>query len=174
MTALLLLSSAPVIASIPVRQQWSVDEEREVDEGTYFKLLTVKNGWRLWRIVTKGSVECRAVKSARGKVHPFPIGAGAMLGFGEPYITIWKHAGSLRYYWKGVDFDNSRVQIRRVGEKFWSIDTGSEAYSDIDVVEVNISSWEYPTVRIGYHETKGIIDFQGLSAMRAAVDECNA
>lgn len=169
----LLIATTAVSAAIPVRQQWKVGDEREVDEGIYFRLLRVESGWRLWRIETRGSVECRAVKSARGKVHPFPIGAGAMFGFGEPYITIWKHRGELRYFWKGVDFENSMVQLRRQDAKFWDTDNGEQVFNDSDVVEVNISSWEYPAVRVGYHETKGVMDFAGWSAMRMAVDECD-
>lgn len=172
LAVLLLLTSAMLSASMPVRQQWKIGEEREVDEGIYFRLLKVENGWRLWQIETRGSVECRAVKSARGQVHPFPIGAGAMFGFGEPNITIWKHRGRLLYSWKGVDFENSMVQIRRQGAKFWDTDNGDEVFNDGEVVEVNIGSWEYPAVRVGYHETKGVIDFTGWSAMRIAVGEC--
>ena len=170
---LLLFSPVALSASIPVRQNWAVGEEREVDEGIYFKLIKVEKGWRLWRLETRGGIECRAVKSARGKVHPIPIGAGAMFGFGEPYITIWKHRGKLLYSWKGVDFDNSMVQIRRAAAKFWDTDEGDEVFADSDVVEVNISSWEYPDVRVGYHETKGVLDFTGWSEMRTAVDECD-
>ena len=172
LAGLLLLTSAVLPASIPVRQQWKIGEEREVDEGIYFKLLSVENGWRLWRIETRGSVECRAVKSARGKIDPFPIGAGAMFGFGEPYITIWKLGGELRYFWKGADIENSAIQIRRQGAKFWDADNGNEVFRDSDVLEVNIGSWEYPAVRVGYHETKGVVDFTGWSTMRLAVDAC--
>ncbi|TCM43058.1 hypothetical protein [Novosphingobium sp. ST904] len=173
MAATVVCMAQPVQAAIPVGQRWSIGEEREVDEGIYFKLLRVENGWRLWRIETRSSVECRAVKSARGKVHPFPIGAGTMFGFGEPYITIWKHQGGVLYYWKGADFENSMVQIRREGAKFWDIDKGDEAFSDSDLVEVNVSSWEYPAVRFGYHETRGVLDFTGWAAMRQAVDDCD-
>ena len=163
--ALFLITSASSSASIPVKQKWAIGEGREVDEGIYFTLLKVENGWRLWRIETQGSIECRAVKSARGNVHPFPIGAGAMFGFGEPYITVWKLREKLLYSWKGVDFDNSVIQIRRVGDKFWSTDKGNEIYTEADAVEVNVLSWEYPAVRVGYHEAKGVLDFRGLSAI---------
>jgi hypothetical protein len=169
-----LISAAPAVAAI--YSQWSVGQEREVDEGVYFKLVEVKNGWRLWRIETEKEIDCRAVKSVAGKRHPFPIGVMRAFYFGEdvtPFITLLSLDGNIRYSWKGRDPQNTQVQIRQPGEKFWVTDDGHRTLSDGARLEVNVSSWEYPAISVGYHEAKGIIDLTGLDEMTAEISRCS-
>ena len=52
--------------SAGVYTNWPIGVEREVDEGVYMRLLSVSDGWRIWRIETKDDVDCRAIKSAIG------------------------------------------------------------------------------------------------------------
>tara|TARA_B100001105_G_scaffold227851_1_gene198617 strand:- start:408 stop:947 length:540 start_codon:yes stop_codon:yes gene_type:complete len=154
---------------------WAIGQEREVDEGFYFKLLKVEAGWRLWRIETKDGVECRAVKSANGRPHPYPLGVSVNFFGGEPFIVLYKSdaLGGVQHFWKGVDLSNKSVQVRRLGEKFWHEDTRQSVYSDGDKLEINIVSWEYPEIHVGYHETRGTFNFEGLDAMRKAVEDCH-
>ena len=151
---------------------WVIGHEREVDEGVYFKLLMVKSGWRLWKIETSSSIECRAIKSAKGQPHPVPIGAGAMFGLGEPFFEVWSYDNKIRYNWHGETFKNSNVQVRHVGEKFWSKHQNTTDYTEGALVEVNVIGWEYPAVKAGYHESFGVIDMTGLDEMKQIISEC--
>src|SRR5262245_18557212 len=73
---------------------WPIGQEREVDEGVYFTLLSSSNGWRIWKLETRSGLDCRAVKSAVGRPHPVPAGAGAVFTHGTPFIQIMKGLGS--------------------------------------------------------------------------------
>ena len=170
--SLILVSlTANASAKGPIKN-WPVGVEREVDEGVYFTLLKSSGGWRLWKIETSSSVECRAVKSAKGNPHPIPIGAGAMFGLGEPFLVVWSYDKKLRYNWYGETFENSYVQFRTVGEKFWKKHSKETEYESGSVIEVNVVGWEYPAVHAGYHEVYGVLDLSGLAQMEDEVAQC--
>jgi len=153
---------------------WSVGQEREVDEGYFFKLVKAHVGWRLWRIETETGVECRAVKSATGRPHPTPLGYTVNFSGGEPFFVIYySRSSGLKHFWKGADIAGSEVSLRRAGEKFWSDETASTTYSDSEKLEVNIVTWEYPAVLVGRREVRGAFDMTGLAEMSAAVEACS-
>jgi hypothetical protein len=168
--------SAPLPAA--VYRNWSIGMEREVDEGFYFKLVSVIHGWRIWRIETKDEVDCRAVKSAIGRIHPIPIGYGGAFELGTPYLMIYRgYKSPLTFSWNTVHSGKEKIQYRRMGEKFW---TNGEIYNkdltefDGQKLEIAMTSWEYPEILVGFEEEKGVIDLAGMKAAVAAIQECNA
>lgn len=165
---------APSYSQAAVASAWSVGQEREVDEGYYFKLLKVEAGWRLWRIETKEGVECRAVKSAAGQPHPVPLGFTVNFEGGEPFIILyWSDVKkTVLHAWEGEDVRNASVQVRPVGNKFWNEEPRDTKYHDGARLEVNVMSWEYPEIRVGYHEAKGLFDLTGIDSMRAEIERC--
>ena len=170
----LVFATSPLSTEAFAASNWAIGQEREVDEGYYLKLLKTQNGWQLWRIESKSEVECRAVKSAIGRPHPVPIGATVGFGTGEPFIVLYwsSHSHSVNHFWEGPNFENTRVEVRRIGQKFWDQERKDAAYRDGDRLEVNIVSWEYPEIRVGYDETRGVFDLAGLEAMRTEVASC--
>jgi hypothetical protein len=68
--------------------QWPVGVEREVDEGVYMRVAAAEQGWRIWRIETRDGIRCQAVKSARGRPHPVPVGVGSAFYGGTPYLMV--------------------------------------------------------------------------------------
>lgn len=156
------------------RVSWAVGQEKEVDEGYFFTLAEIKAGWRLWRIETKSGVECRAVKSAVGRQHPIPLGFTVNFTQGEPFIVLyWSDRDQkVVHFWQGQDIEVSRVQTRMAGEKFWSDETRESSYADGAKLEVNVISWEYPKIYVGYHEARGAFDLSGLDAMKRSIEEC--
>jgi hypothetical protein len=178
----LIITAASLFVLIPLGStsssansfNWTVGQEREVDEGFYYKLLKVENGWRLWRLETRSGVTCLAVKPAIGLAAPVPLGVAGLFRGGEPRLILrWSdYQSQFVFDWEGKDYSNDEVQIRVPGSKFWSDARSNAVYSDKQRLEVSISSWEYPAIHVGYHEAKGVFDLTGLDAMREQIARC--
>lgn len=154
--------------------QWALGQEREVDTGYYAKLIYQQNGWRVWRFENKNGVSCQAAKSARGKPHPVPLGFRDRLHDGTPFISIsrgYENAASVDLHgaW-GYDRD-----WRKVGAKFWNeeINLSDIMSNNGQVIEVHTATWEYPELRVGIVEERGLIDLSGLSPAIDALATCD-
>lgn len=155
---------------------WSAGQEQEVDEGIYMTLKSSFDGWRIWKIETRSGIECRAIKSAVGRPHPVPVGAGAVFYRGTPFIQIMKgYRSPYRFSWETVHWGKVRVQYRKAGDRFWESMEKSEddlSHLDGEKIEVHLTSWEYPELLVGFAEEKAVIDFSGMSNATRAIDEC--
>lgn len=176
LAACMLAPSTAEAASI-ITAPWRIGDEREVDDGIYFRLISSEQGWRLWRIETRDDIECRAVKSAVGKLHPIPLGVGALFYSGDPfipYIVLYRaYTGTLSYSWKGRHLETKRVRFRKTGDRFWEDDNGRVAHQDGARLEVNVGSWEYPELMVGWNESRGVIDLSGWGEMARRVMDCH-
>jgi hypothetical protein len=170
-------SAMTLPVSAAVYTQWSVGMEREVAEGVYMKLMSVSEGWRIWGIETKSEVDCRAIKSAVGRVHPIPAGAGAVFFRGTPFLMVYKgYQTPHTYSWNTTHWGDVDVQYRLPGEKFWSpMNKYEDDLSQFNgkKLEISLTSWEYPDINVGYAKETGVIDLAGMNAAVAAVDQCN-
>jgi hypothetical protein len=168
-----LIFLAVQTAESKTKVNWAIGEEFEADEGIYFKLLSVSSGWRLWRIETRHGVECRAVKSANGLPHPVPLGVSNLFYGGDPRaVVLWSgYQHKLVVDLEGKGTRNHAVLTRVVGDKFWD-DGKTFNPAEGQKIEVSIASWKYPDARIGYQESKGVLDFSGLKLIRERVLEC--
>lgn len=169
------------VAPVPALAQtsWPVGMEREVDEGVYMKVLRVANGWRLWRIETKDSAECRAVKSARGRPDPIPVGVGAGFWRGTPSVLLYENYDrKIAFAWSGEHYGKVEVKTRLLGARFWDEQRGAWSPDllpfDGKLLEVNVTSWEYPEILVGLADETAVMDLTGLAAMVDAVKACNA
>lgn len=171
---LFLVSLYPLaaIASIP-QLAWRVGMEREVDEGTYAKLVAEAQGWRLWRFETRHGHTCSLVKSAVGRPHPAPIGVGAALWKGSPYIRI-QFGGMSESASLHGRFSETKREWRRPGDRFWQPFTSQTPWDEFDGhrIEVHVESWEYEAILVGLEDERGVIDFRGLAPMLDAAREC--
>lgn len=170
---ILFISSAPLHA-----QAWNVGAEREVDQGYYLSLVYNQNGWRVWRTETTGGAYCRAVKSARGRPHPTPIGVGDILWQGTPFLII--RGGGLGDYipefrgrWGRAAPSDTR--IRRSGDRFWK---QAPEFADLyrrppGTIEVNLTTFEYDSIRVGRAEETAELDLVGLEAALSALAQCD-
>lgn len=163
----------------PIQAQtsaWTFGQEREVDEGVYMTLLETFSGWRLWKIETRSGVECRAIKSAVGRPHPIPVGAGAVFYRGTPFLQIMPgYREPFRFSWETVHWGKVKVQFREQGEKFWeSLEPNSNDLTHLDgkKIEIHLTSWEYPEILVGFAEEKAVIDLSGMSQAMSKIDEC--
>jgi hypothetical protein len=160
-----------------VYTKWSIGMEREVAEGVYMKLVAVSDGWRIWRIETRNDVDCRAIKSAIGRPHPIPAGAGAVFMLGTPFLMIMKgHKSPYSFSWETTHWGDVEGQYRLAGEKFWSpLKERSDDLSQFDgkTLEISLTSYEYPAVNVGFAKETGKIDLMGMGAAIASVDQCN-
>jgi hypothetical protein len=173
--AIALAGVAAAAATIPAQaQSWTVGTEREVDEGYYFKLAYSAQGWRVWSIETRAGVDCRAIKSAKGRPHPEPLGVAATFFRGTPYIMLATNRGrpirlTLHGLW-GTDED-----WRRPGDRFWneSLSWSDIAELDGEQIEVHTATWEYDTILVGLEDERGVIDLAGLDDAVAALRKCD-
>jgi hypothetical protein len=160
-----------------VYTKWSIGMEREVAEGIYMKLIGISEGWRIWRIETRNDVDCRAVKSAIGRPHPIPAGAGAVFMLGTPFLMIMKgYQSPHSFSWNTTHWGDVEGQYRLVEEKFWSpLKERSDDLSQFDgkTLEISLTSYEYPAVNVGFAKETGRIDLKGMGAAIAAIDKCN-
>ena len=165
-------------ASAGVYSNWPIGLEREVDEGVYMKVISVQDGWRIWRIETKNDVDCRAIKSSIGRSHPIPMGAGAVFGMGTPFLQILKGYNSPHSFnWETTHWGKVKIQYRRSGEKFWThADATVDDLTQFDgqTLEVSLTSWEYPEILEGYSKETGVIDLRGMGRAIQAIDACNS
>lgn len=181
-----LITALPcVLAAIPataaeakVFTSWPIGLEREVDEGYYMTLLSSRDGWRVWRIETESSVECRGIKSVQGQPHPIPLGVSVAFFGGDPFLTVYKgYQDKLRYFWTAEHSGKVTVKGRVSGEKFWKPlagDDQNEYYVDGRKFQINVTSWEYPAIYVGYAEQTGTMDLTGLAHVIEAVNNCPA
>lgn len=172
----LTLASAPVFAA-----PWQIGQEREVDEGYYLTLLKSEHGWRLWQVETKDGTRCQAIKSAKGRPHPVPLGVAEHFTGGTPYLIVSKgnkgfaQFGRLhRFELKGRHGSGEGVQFRKPNDRFWTKWAYDLNLDDRDgqLIEVSITSWQYPHSRVGMASETGIIDLTGLAEMVKEVEGC--
>lgn len=167
--AFALTSAAGVTA---VYYQWSIGTEREVDEGTYARLYYQQNGWRVWRFENRTRVWCKAVKSAVGLPHPVPVGVSDYMVGGTPNLVVEYHDQIRRTFKIEGAEAGEQGEYREVGEKFWSpIDSGIE---DLDgkMVQIHVTSWEYPAIMVGFSDQKGVLNLLGMSGALRSAEEC--
>jgi hypothetical protein len=161
---------------------WPIGKEREVDEGTYMQVVAANMGWRIWRIETKSGVDCKAVKSAKGQVHPEPLGVSSGMFKGKPFLEIWHNKTPSQFFpekftyrWWTTHSGSVRIKYRTPGSKFWEERTQVKFNADGIVeqqFEIVLTSWEYPELYEGFAEQKGIFDFTGLSWAKSQVVIC--
>ncbi|MGE6695982.1 MULTISPECIES: hypothetical protein [Sphingobium] len=173
-TTLAIYIIASLLLPNTASAQWVPGQEREVDEGVYAKIISQQNGWRIWRFETKDDVTCQAVKSARGRPHPVPVGFRDKMYMGTPFISIsrgYKDEASVDLHGK---YGYSQTW-RRLGNKFWNEKLGLNDLSlnDGDPIEVHTETWEYPQIRVGLTSESGIVDLTGILAAVDALKECD-
>jgi hypothetical protein len=166
------LSAAPLVA-----QSWPVGVEREVDEGVYMKVVAVQSGWRIWRSETKSGVACKAVKSAKGRPHPEPVGVSWAMWNGTPFLEVtWSdYFKKIQYNWKTVHYGRVKMSYRKPGDRFWTDATNSTfdpASVGESTIELTISSWEYPEILVGRAEEEALFELSGLGWAQEQVRSC--
>jgi hypothetical protein len=164
-------------ANLAFAQQWQIGQEREVDEGHYFKLLKIESGWRLWQIETKEGISCKAIKSARGRPHPQPLGVGSAFFGGTPFLTISSNGrGQTWFMWQGQHLGTKGTKFREPTDRFWQDwKYGTDLLPmDGKVIELNIVSYEYPEIFVGRSEQNVLFDLNGLSSIVTEVVDCVA
>lgn len=179
-TKTIIAVSLALFASPALSRGWEIGQEREVDEGYYFTLLSSENGWRVWQIETREGTRCTAVKSVRGKPHPEPLGVADSFWKGTPYLVVTKGhefpgMGRVwRFQLRGHFGSGEKAQLRPVGARFWSDWTNSQELAEYDgkQIEVAISTYEYPHSLVGGVHEKGILDLTGLSDVVQMVENC--
>lgn len=164
------------LAKAPPSSAWTVGQEREVDEGWYAKLVYQANGWRLWRFETRQGVSCYLVKPANGRVQPYPLGVGNSFYQGTPRVQIYYEGQKpTRVSLVGAE-STSRAEWRMPGERFWTGWTW-ESYPDIaaldgKTIEVHVQGWEYPELRVGLSDERGLLNLTGAKVAMAAAEGC--
>ncbi len=175
--AVVLAISSAFVSTEASAQQWSVGIEREVDQGTYMKLVAADAGWRVWRIETRSEATCKAVKSARGRPHPAPLGLNAVMTGGTPFVEVarpWSRS-QFSYNWHGRYSGFADVRYRPLGARFW--ESSSSLKFDASSIgeqpiEVAVETWEYPAISVGVIEEEAVFDFAGLAWAQQQVMEC--
>jgi hypothetical protein len=172
-----MLATAMVVIALQSSQQWPVGREREVDEGTYMQVVASDQGWRIWRTEIAHGVYCRAVKSARGRPHPVPLGFQDRLFGGTPFLEIrWDgYTRHLQASWQAVYSGRVSVKVRGEGERFWLEQRNSLfPLGDLPLVpmEVVLESWEYPALLVGREEERAVFDPAGIEWAKAEVLRC--
>ncbi len=155
---------------------WPINVEREVDEGTYMSVYASFSGWRIWKTETKNGISCKAVKSAKGKPHPIPVGVNSALYRGTPFLTVLTgYKDRVVYSWSAEHYGNVSVKIRIPGEKFWdeyrSSSVDMQKYQE-KRIEISLISWEYPEIYVGLSEQKGIFELIGIKKALSEIDKC--
>lgn len=169
---ILALLTATSAATATAYQTWAVGQEREVDEGVYAKLYYQQAGWRVWRFQTSVRVWCKAIKSAVGKPHPYPIGVTDYMFGGTPNLVV-TYQDQVRRQFKieGAESDE-KGEYRLPGQKFWSaIDAYIEDH-DGETVDVHVESWEYPELSVGLADERGTLSLIGMTAALSAAEKC--
>lgn len=176
---IMLLASAFVGGSAASAERWPIGVEREVDEGTYMQVVAVNSGWRIWRTEEKSGVYCKAVKSAKGRAHPEPIGVSSAMYKGTPFLEIFGGRGSekLTYQWRTTYLSDVKIKYRTPGSEFW--EERKNATFNADEIgeqqfEITLSSWEYPELYIGRSEETALFDLAGLSWAKDEVASCES
>jgi hypothetical protein len=172
LTASVLFSSQLAYAQ---QSDWSVGVEREVGEGHYFKLFAQSHGWRVWRIETRDSVLCTAVKSAIGRPHPIPLGYGFAFFGGTPFLTVTPIVDGYNFHWKTTRLHDVAAQYREGGQKFWyNFVYNDQNFIQLDgkIIEISVTSWEYPALNRGYAKETASFNVVGLNQAITALYDC--
>lgn len=177
------IATALLLSALTASQQtqWPEGIEREVDEGVYMQVADSQHGWRVWRTESRNGVVCKAVKSARGREHPIPVGVGPLLFRGTPFLEIHgsRHGFSGReifsYDWTTRHYGRVAVKYRIAGERFYEEKSNGE-FSASGLTEgsydVVLISWEYPALNIGRAEEAAIFDMTGREWAEQRVLQC--
>jgi len=172
-----MIAAAVALAlSFAQPQAWTVGTEREVDEGVYMKIVAAEQGWRVWRIETRGGVDCRAYKSAQGRRHPVPVGVGSMMArTGTPFLEVYWYPALEKTYseWHAVHY-RGRAKYRTPTDRFWEEGAPDPEAVEERIVDVVMTSWEYPELLIGHAEERAKFDLAGIRWAVEAVHSCNA
>jgi hypothetical protein len=173
----LMLLAVACASGSSASASWPTGVEREVDEGTYMQVFAVNAGWKIWRIETKSSVNCKAVKSAKGRVHPEPVGVNSMMFNGTPFLEIEliNPPSYFDYTWRTEHYGDIEVKYRIAGSKFWEERNNSNFSADEigeQAFEIAVVSWEYPALYVGRVEEKATFDLAGLSWAKSQIITC--
>ena len=140
---------------------WSVGDEREVQAGSYLKLVSEVSGWRIWRETHSRGWGCSAVKPAEGARQPHPFSSRAFYG-SYPALLVTHEDSAMRPNephgrWQILgQWPNPGTQeVRIVGERFYK--ARPEVYEapsawlpffayDGERVEVHVVSHRFPAV----------------------------
>lgn len=161
----------PFAAVASPESSWPIGVEREVDEGMYMSVVAQRFGWRIWRVEDMNGVSFRAVKSARGRPDPIPVGVGPSFFRGTPFLVVMllpstSNKPEWYYSWKTVHLGDVRVQVRLPGERFWTQWKSSNMETDLfdeKAVELVAESWEYPALNSGRAEEQAVFDLVGIT-----------
>ncbi|WP_143276014.1 hypothetical protein [Brevundimonas diminuta] len=173
--------AATIIAIALQTSDWPLGREREVDEGLYMKVIDQNNGWRIWQSESQNGTICKAVKSARDRPHPIPVGVGTGLFRGTPFLEIHvqRHGFSGRpiysYNWRTAHYGKVEIEYRLIGDRFYTkSNNGSFDGDSVDQssYEITLTSFEYPAILRGRAEEKAVFDFEGLEWARTRTLEC--
>lgn len=174
------MCAAAVTSPAPARTlpsaNWVVGQEREVSAGWYAKLTYQSNGWRLWRFETRQGVFCYLVKPTNGRVQPYPLGVGNSFHQGTPRIQLYYERQRLtRVTLVGAE-EATLTEWRMPGDRFWTGWTW-DSYPDIaaldgKTIEVHTWGWEYPELRVGLSDEKGMLNLAGAKAAMAEAEKC--
>lgn len=161
--------------ALPQEVSWPIGVEREVDTGVYMQVVSQQSGWRIWRIERRAGVSCQAVKSAKGRPHPIPVGVDSMMFRGTPFLTVSHPTKDFSYRWQAAHYGNVRVQYRLPGARFW--EEGAERVFPAEEIgereiELAVRSWEYPAIYEGLVEESAVFDLAGLDWARTQVLAC--
>ena len=172
----LIVFGSIISAEVATAQTWPTGIEREVDEGFYFTPIAVKNGWRFWEMETKDGVSCIAIKSAVGRQHPVPLGVGGAFWKGTPFLQIHKGYNTAYVYsWSAEHYGKVGVKAREPNAKFWDVIPRTSfdlTKYDGKLVEISVTSWEYPEIYVGLVEEKGMFNFAGVAEATKFVEQC--
>ena len=194
---LILLTAVILGASVSTASaaEWSVGEEKELSPGTYVKLLSEENGWRVWQQETKNGKRCNAVKSGVGIPTPNPISTIEYFFGNGPAIKM-SHSKSTQisdtysYGYNGPKIElmgrhlkTTTAEFRSPGDRFYtdlksSGDDGEASkeiiLNDGKIIEVNVVTYEYHEIFVGRDEKMGRIDLTGVQKAYEAVKTCGS
>lgn len=171
---------ASIATAAHSQSAWPVGVEREVDEGYYMKIAAERFGWRIWRVETENETSCKAMKSARGRPHPIPVGVGSEMFRGTPFLEMRPSISEgrvrqWRYDWNTIHGGRVAAKVRLLGERFWTewgpADINLDSFSE-RLIEIVVSSWEYPAALVGYAEEQAVFDLAGLGWAKEQVNSC--
>ncbi len=177
---LLLLAMLTAAGLVSAQDGWEVGAEREVEMGSFVKLLADEDGWRTYLTETSDGKRCATVKPQDGVPPPRIIGSGSPYTRStETFVEIFESWP--RSKWR-IDCPGSgrrcaEVGYRLVGGRLMT----RPSYEDpVDlsvadqVIEFFAAGYEYYEIQSGYGRVEGTIDMTGLLAAVARHDACVA
>lgn len=172
----MILPLALAAALVGTQDEWPIGQEREVDEGVYMQVVAARDGWRVWRVEARGGAECLAIKAARGLSPPVPLGFRWVMSREAPALLIKRGPFGIgfTYSWQASYFEDVTAQYRLESERFWRYGDFRAAGIGEQPIEVNLTSYQYPAIRVGRAEDTGTIDLAGMSWAQGEVRQCRA